>query len=569
MASINDFKILNLKCSKYYEQLESLIPLARPATNSIDKSRLGFYLFMIENLCGERQIENIIDSITDDSFNNVISGTSDDDWGVDAVYIDEDEKKISLFNFKYREKYNPNKKQSINEAIISTKYVNAIINEDLSNLRGKTKKLAEKIIERLNSNEVWKFTLYIVSNDTLEIPENDKDIEQLKKLYDLEVINIGLSQISQIMSIRPEPLNATFVIDGDAIMSFSEHAISSKKSYIARLRISEVVRITCDDKNHRENYNIEDLTLLSSSKLDYGVLFDNVRGFVIKSKYNSNIVSTLRNEPNKFFMYNNGITIVAKQIDSQPINANKKVKVHIGDFQILNGGQTLRTIHSFNNESDANISEYLSKGEILVRIFSASNDDGTINKIAEYTNSQNTISSVDLKSLSDLQIDIEKFLDEHDIIYSRKTGDTGISDKKNYKYKIGMERFGQILLALNGEPEKSSNHKQQIFDKYYEKLFGADKFDITAAPKIVENYFNIVQEYAKLSHLYTPMEQKYYYIVLLDSLDEQSIEEKIHFLEKSIREYKKTEQIPDARKMIQVTFREQIMTAYIFRDLVK
>ncbi|MEK9318019.1 AIPR family protein, partial [Escherichia coli] len=81
------------------------------------------------------------------------------------------------------------------------------------------------------------------------------------------------------------------------------------------------------------------------------------------------------------------------------------------------------------------ITEYLAKSEILVRIFNTT-DNEAVNKIAEFTNSQNSISSVDLKSLSTLQIQIEQLLDEHDIIYSRKNGDTGINDAKHYKYKV-------------------------------------------------------------------------------------------------------------------------------------
>jgi hypothetical protein len=63
-------------------------------------------------------------------------------------------------------------------------------------------------------------------------------------------------------------------------------------------------------------------------------------------------------------------------------------------------------------------SKYLSKSKILVRVLTTC--DEYMNKIAGYTNSQNSIFNVDLKALSNEQIELEQYLDEHNIIYARK-----------------------------------------------------------------------------------------------------------------------------------------------------
>ncbi len=39
---------------------------------------------------------------------------------------------------------------------------------------------------------------------------------------DLDIIPIGLKYITDMMSIRPEPINASLVLDHNAIMSYSE-----------------------------------------------------------------------------------------------------------------------------------------------------------------------------------------------------------------------------------------------------------------------------------------------------------------------------------------------------------
>ncbi|QTL40864.1 AIPR family protein [Xenorhabdus budapestensis] len=345
------------------------------------------------------------------------------------------------------------------------------------------------------------------------------------------------------------------IIDNDALMSYSESTISTSKSYIVRLSAVDIIRITCKDPTLRNDYNCERIEVLAKEKIDYGVLFDNVRGFVQRSKYNETIAKSLKDEPSKFFMYNNGMTIVSKNIRANEVNGGKKVRISISDFQVLNGGQTLRTLHNFNSQNEANITDYLSKSETLVRIFNAS-DSESANKIAEYTNSQNSISNIDLKSLSTLQIQIEQLLDEHGIIYARKNGDTGMDDTKDYRYKVSMEQFGQILFARQGNPEKSSNQKQHIFGKYYEDIFSEQNFNINEAPEIIENYFEVKKEYSKTGDDIQKIEQKVFYILYMKKeKPELSYQQCIKELENTLFDFEPKKNITDARKLIQVSFK--------------
>lgn len=307
MANINDYKIIGKKSSKYFELLANQLEYNYSNMEQKQMERLGFYLFIIEQLSGLNDILDIADTVSDTDFNSILFNEKYDDCGVDAIVIDEDEKHIHLYNFKYRNKFNITK-QKLNEVILSSKFINAIINENYQELQGKTKTGVKEIIKRLNSNEEWKITLFVISNEDFEIETKDYHLKQMELTYGLEVVNLGLEEISQYISLRPEAINAELIVDNDAVMSFSESSISSSKSYIIRLPLSEIIRITCNDKNLRENYSIENLNPLTKVKIDYSVLFDNVRGLVIKSKYNNNISYTLKNEPTKFFMYNNGLT---------------------------------------------------------------------------------------------------------------------------------------------------------------------------------------------------------------------------------------------------------------------
>lgn len=569
MPNINDFKLLAKKSEKYFNILANELEEEFPKIDLKGKERLGFYLYMLENLCNIKDILDLANIVTDTDFNFKIFEDNFDDYGIDAVFINDEDSSINLFNFKYRNKFQADRLQSINETLISTKFINALVNENINNITGKLKIQANLILQKINSNDVWKLNLYVVTNEVLELKKTDNNLKQLEDLYGLEVIPVGLSQISKIMSIRPKPIDSALIIDNDAIMSYSESSISSSKSYVLRLPLNEIIRITCNDKNLREKYNIEQLKELSKVDLDYSVLFDNVRGLVLKSKFNKNISKTIKEEPSKFFMYNNGLTLTASDIEAEPVNANKRVKLKIKSLQVLNGGQTLRTIHSFNNQDEKYIEDYLAKSEVLVRIFKTLKNKDLNNKIAEFTNSQNSISNIDLKSLRTEQIHLEQFLDDHDIIYARKNGDTGLSQEKNYKHKISMERFGQILFSIKGNPQKASNQKKQIFDKYYDDIFGENNLKIEDSPKQVSKYFKIKKIYEKHPNKYEVSDQKIFYILYLDNFITNEISKIIQNFEETIKNYKPTsgKKIADSRKLIQINFKEFIDNQFEIKNI--
>lgn len=150
-------------------------------------------------------------------------------------------------------------------------------------------------------------------------------------------------------------------------------------------------------------------------------------------------------------------------------------------------------------------------------------------------------------------------MDEHDIVYSRKNGDTGIDDKKQYRFKISMEQFGQILFALQGFPDKSSNQKQHIFGKYYDEIFDESVFNISEAPDIISSYFEVKKAYSSSSDSIQKIEQKIFYVIFMNRLrPEWNYVSCIEVLESMLKHFEPGYNLTDARKMIQVRFREYV-----------
>ncbi|MBL8204133.1 MAG: hypothetical protein JNM09_07880 [Blastocatellia bacterium] len=109
---------------------------------------------MLESLCNIKDTLDLLELITDMDFNSAVFDKRDEDCGVDAVYIDEDNNYINLYNFKFRDKFNVDREQSFNESFLSTKFVNAIVTENVNDLTGKIRKYSEEIIKNLNSTDV-------------------------------------------------------------------------------------------------------------------------------------------------------------------------------------------------------------------------------------------------------------------------------------------------------------------------------------------------------------------------------------------------------------------------------
>lgn len=567
MADRNDFKLLKQRCLRHFELAKECLEAETKKLDDDKKARYGFYFFVIQNLTNIVDYDKIIESITDTDFNSTFFNNKENDEGIDAVCIDEQTHQVALFNFKYRDKYNVDKEQSKNELLTTSKFLSALKQENIKHLKGKLKTFAEQIILNNNSDEIWNTVLYYVSNENKTLVVHDPNIKQMCDEYGIAIETMGLNELVDITSLHPKNIDATLILNRDAVMSFTESSLASSKSYIVRLPLTELIRITCDNAELRGKYNLENDDVLYDTNVDIRVLFDNVRGFILQSKYNKNIESTLETEPSKFFFFNNGITIVADNISSTEINSGKKVKLEISNFQVLNGGQTLRTVHNFNKKNKQNIVEKLSNAEVLVRLLKIT-DDALKGRIGEYTNSQNSINERDLKSLRPEQVKLEEFLSSNKILYIRKKGDVGQVDME-YDYSVSMELLGQILWAANGFPEMVSNKKREIFTIQYDNLF-ANNNDLLSnnTVELIRKYRKIYKEYKSVNKTVTVQKAMYVLYISkdLNRTDYRALSDKF---EAFLKKYKTDNNIDksESRVLLDQKFKNDVET--YFKNLSK
>lgn len=561
MATRNDYLLLEQKCLRHYQLA---LPYLQRKKGKQDfskemQARFGFYYFILKLYTELSEHSDITKIITDTDFNAKFFDSPDSDEGVDAVYIDEENNHIQLFNFKYRYPFKPESIPSKDEALKSSKFFSVLLTQN-NNLKGRMKNNADKIIEKLNGNETWDITFYIVSNENHSLKIDDPNLEQLQAIYGVDIVSIGLNEIVDETSLRPRQIDASLLLPKDSIMTFKEDSLSSDVSYIVTLPLVELIRITCNDATIRNQYNWEDGKIIEKVKMEPQVLYDNVRGFMGRTKYNRNIEQSLDSEPKKFFFYNNGITIIADDISKEDTNMNTKVKFKIKNIQVLNGGQTLRTIHNYNFNNKANLTETLSTAQVLVRMLKVTSE-GLKGRIAEFTNSQNKIDMRDLRSLRLEQIQLEEYLGNSGILYERKRGDVG-NPNGTYKTSISMDLMGQILLAIDGYPEQISNKKREIFASYYDKLFASN------TKLLSEDTINSIWDYRKIEDIYSKSQfddttQKNMYILYLCTyFKTHNYEKVIKTFEKFLLDYAKKipseKQKAQSRYLIDANYREKL-----------
>ena len=169
-------------------------------------------------------------------------------------------------------------------------------------------------------------------------------------------------------------------------------------------------------------------------------------------------------EKNKFFYYNNGITITCKSFEyskiAQPV-------ISLEEIQVVNGCQTLHALFEIAQEDIENLKDI----EILCRIYELKNSLYS-SHIAEYTNSQNPVTTRDIRAIDPIQQKLETELLNKGYFYERKKNQY---DGKPKNKRIDSEKVGQALMAYyNKMPNEAKNDKKLIFGNKYDNVFNSN-----------------------------------------------------------------------------------------------
>lgn len=128
-----------------------------------------------------------------------------------------------------------------------------------------------------------------------------------------------------------------------------------------------------------------------------------MRSFLqLKGGVNRGMAKTIREAPEMFFAYNNGITATAEAVE---LDASGKSIERIRNFQIVNGGQTTASLH-LQKSKDIDLSGVFV--QMKLSIVRPERAEEVVPKISEYANTQNKVNAADFFANHPFHLELEK-----------------------------------------------------------------------------------------------------------------------------------------------------------------
>lgn len=325
------------------------------------------------------------------------------DMGIDAVFNDTTQKKLLLVQSKWRKEGNGSISQE--EAGTFSEGVKRIINLDFDGCNAKLMAKQQEI--------------------TAAIRDMDYQIEMV-------FCHTGSQSIDEY-ACRPikELLGRVNEDDSNDLLSFHEDKMQDIYEYLANGQNSD--NITLDDVllskwgdvdfPYKALYGTLPVSAIGEWYCQYGnrLFAKNIRYYKGSTEVNQGIKDVLRNEPDKFFYYNNGIKILCKKIKKKAAYSTSR---EIGLFSLegvslVNGAQTTGAIGTMYVE----MPDTIATARIFVEIIElgdAGEEQST--QITKLSNTQNRIDGKDFASLDPNQERLRMELNLSGIQYLYKTG---------------------------------------------------------------------------------------------------------------------------------------------------
>lgn len=236
----------------------------------------------------------------------------------------------------------------------------------------------------------------------------------------------------------------------------------------------------------------------------------NVRSFLsVTGKVNKGIRDTIRNDPERFMAYNNGIVVVADEARFGKAADGGTGILWLKGMQIVNGGQTTASIYftkKKNPEIDLRKVRVPAK-VIILRSPDPADEEALISDISRYANSQNSVKQSDLSANKPFHVEIEKLAQTTYCpdgvgrwFYERAAGSyntmlaregTTPTRLKHLKTvvvpparKITKTDLAKYLNAWDRKPDTVSLGSQKNFEKFMEAIREQDGVPLPPLPDV-------------------------------------------------------------------------------------
>ncbi len=388
---------------------------------------IAWYLRNIHNLDQDEALECITDGAKDKQ--------------IDAIYIDNDNQTVYVIQGKFK----------------------------------------QECIDTITLNECTAILDHIKNLETLQYCANDKLKRKVKEMADAKnadydfvfefVTTAKLSDDAYTSSLmyqnkfrEEDRLNATLdVVDTNSLIIRYEQAINKPRPFV-----------NCDLKLIPGKYMVLDIAetkaiiatvplsaCLNIDGIKDGRLFrKNVRHSLGNNKVNKEIASTIKKAPDHFYFLHNGITALCSkmEIDNDVL--------HLTDFNVINGCQSLSTIYSCSETVRKASNAY-----IMFKIYAISNTELS-DEISRSTNTQSTVKTRDLRSNEKCILKLKKSFEQYfpDGYMITKRGEKA-PQNKNRDLVVDIEELGSFIASWYVQRPTKSYSSAIVFKDYFDVMF--------------------------------------------------------------------------------------------------
>ncbi|WP_394899950.1 AIPR family protein [Clostridium butyricum] len=359
-----------------------------------------------------------------------------DDNGIDAFYLDEDKDIFYLVQSKWHNDGSGTiSKGDIQNFIVGIK---DLFNGSFERFNKKVNKHKEYIEKAINSSNT-KLKLIIVHTGVQKLGE--------QVARDLDDFIVELNSPTEVCT-------KAILTQGDIHICIANN--STKNCIDIDIMLNNWGFF---NQPYKSYYGFADASQIAGWYEDYNpkIFAPNIRMFLGDSDVNKELEMTLKNNSEKFFYFNNGVTILCNSVEKTRAGGQSRDSglFKCTGVSIVNGAQTVGTIGEVFQKNP----EEVEGAYVLVKMISLQDCPQDFDReITKATNTQNKIESRDFVSQDMEQIRIQRELAIEDIHYSFKKGDV-IEEKES---GFTFEEAAVSLACSNTDISLATVAKSQV-----------------------------------------------------------------------------------------------------------
>ena len=396
------------------------------------------FLFLVAKTAFDLTDEQTLDGIVDGG----------DDFGIDALYFEppeDGEVHVTLVQGKYKRDLGGQSAFPENGIAGMVAALGALFDPARPvQLNRRLNERIEDIRSFVKEGAIPRVTAVAANNGKRWTTQAQQRIDNAARDFGDQVgwRHIGAEEILALLQAR-RPINADLRLTGAARVE----TFDFRRALTGRMSVAELARLTDEYGNRLFDRNIRRYLGLAGNRV------------------NEAVADTLRSpgqRPN-FYFYNNGITITCSQFRHNALQ-EENWRVQVNDLQIVNGGQTARTVQQMAREIGLEIGE----AEVLVRIYELEqNDAELVEAITFATNSQNPVDLRDLKANDARQKALARSISELGYTYRAKREDRAVSPDEFTSAVIAEA----VLAIWRHRPHQARFRSRAHFGALYKIIF--------------------------------------------------------------------------------------------------